>query len=221
MSEATVTCYLSLTDHSKQIVQYKCFCSGSIHRNLLLLMGAIYAAEPVITMHSWSNLTVVSCILYVCICVFVCVCNRHMLHPVFCHHHAQHESPQPQRERQTQSAAICLHEQRNQQWGGPSHRAAHGLLLIQTPVSHWRLHNILIHSCLNGVNLKIILPLISIMKIPQIWVNVMSFISSFGDFYSFVISSLLGFQFSLWQWMFVTMGSFIFELLLVPSGNFK
>ncbi len=52
MNEATETFYLSLTHQSKQIAQYKRFCSGSIHRNLLFLMGAIYTAEAVITMHS-------------------------------------------------------------------------------------------------------------------------------------------------------------------------
>lgn len=56
----------------------------------------------------------------------VCVWNRHLLHPVFRRHHAQHESPQPQREGQTEPAAIRFHEQRNQQQQGPARRAAHG-----------------------------------------------------------------------------------------------
>lgn len=59
-----------------------------------------------------------------------CVCvDRHVLHPVVRHHHAQHEPPQPQREGQTQPAAVCVHEQRNQQRRGSVHRAAHGLNL--------------------------------------------------------------------------------------------
>lgn len=85
-------------------------------------MAAIYVSEAVVTMHSWRK----HCFSVFSFSVCVRAWNRHLLHPVFCHHHAQHESPQPQREGQTQSAEIRLYEQRHQQRGGSAHWAAHG-----------------------------------------------------------------------------------------------
>lgn len=58
----------------------------------------------------------------------VCVWNRHVLHPVLRHRHAQHDAAQPQREGQTLPAAFCFHEQGNQQRRRPSSRVANGLL---------------------------------------------------------------------------------------------
>lgn len=61
--------------------------------------------------------------------------NRHVLHPVLLHRHAQHHAPQPQREGQAQPAAIRLHEPRNQQRGRPPHGAANGPLASRPPGS--------------------------------------------------------------------------------------
>lgn len=46
--------------------------------------------------------------------LYLCVCYRHLLHLVLCHHHAKHQPPQPEREGQAGCGTIHLHEQRNQ-----------------------------------------------------------------------------------------------------------
>lgn len=53
--------------------------------------------------------------LFVCVCIFL-FNIRHVLHPVICHHHAQHQPPQPLCKGQDHAGAFHLHEQRHQQW---------------------------------------------------------------------------------------------------------
>lgn len=67
-----------------------------------------------------------------CVRVHLPLNTRHVLHPVFCHHHVEHEPSQPQREGQNHSGAFHLHEQRHQQWRGPTQWSAVGENLSKT-----------------------------------------------------------------------------------------
>lgn len=70
--------------------------------------------------------------LILCVRVHLPLNPRHVLHPVFCHHHVEHEPSQPQREGQNHSGAFHLHEQRHQQWRGPTQWSAVGENLSKT-----------------------------------------------------------------------------------------
>ncbi len=60
-----------------------------------------------------------------CVCLLI-LNDRHLLHSVICHHHAQHQPSQPLCEGQDPSGAFHLHEQGHQQWRGSPWRAALG-----------------------------------------------------------------------------------------------
>lgn len=57
------------------------------------------------------------------------LCNylrRHLLCPIICHHYAEHEPAQSQRQRQASRGALHLHEQRDQRGGRPPRGATQG-----------------------------------------------------------------------------------------------
>ena len=57
------------------------------------------------------------------------LCNylhRHLLRPIICHHYAEHEPAQSQRQRQAPRGALHLHEQRDQRGGRPPRGATQG-----------------------------------------------------------------------------------------------
>lgn len=70
--------------------------------------------------------------LILCVRVHLPLNPRHVLHPVFCHHHVEHEPSQPQCEGQNHSGAFHLHEQRHQQWRGPTQWSVVGENLSKT-----------------------------------------------------------------------------------------
>lgn len=78
---------------------------------------------------------------------------RHMLRPVLCNHHAEHQPSQPQCQGQARCGALHLHEQGNQ-WGRrPTRGAAQGTAFPYKPSFLW----LLIMLCLTLSSLKFIL----------------------------------------------------------------
>ena len=61
------------------------------------------------------------------ITVFPPVSSRHMLCAVVRHHHAEHQSAQPECERQAVCRQVHRDESRHQRWWGPARRAPCGL----------------------------------------------------------------------------------------------
>lgn len=74
----------------------------------------LYLCEIQCSQSTWWTLC---CFLLLCACVSLYYI-RHVLHPVICYHHAQHQPPQPKCEGQDHSGAFHLHEQRHQQRRG-------------------------------------------------------------------------------------------------------